>query len=79
MARKRYDNPDEFFKKFGARIRELRLERELTQEDMMDFDFSYRFYQRIEAGKPIHMKTVLKLADAFEMKVEDLLKGTSTT
>lgn len=74
MARARYDNPDDFFKKFGKRVRELRLERDLTQEDMMEYDFSYRFYQRIEAGKPIHMKTVLKLADVFQLKMSDLLK-----
>ena len=75
MAIKRYKKPDVFFKKLGKRIKELRLDRELTQEDMMDLGFAYRFYQRIEAGKPIHMKTVLKIADAFGVKVDELVKS----
>lgn len=73
MPRKRYANPDDFFIKLGLRVKELRLERNLTQEDMMQHDFSCRFYQRIEAGKPIHMKTVLKLADAFGVRASELL------
>ena len=60
MAATRYRNEERFFKAF------------LTQEDMMDFGFSVRFYQRIEAGKPIHMRTVLKLADALDVSLKQL-------
>lgn len=66
----RYNNQDKFFKTFGAVIKKFRLKTGLTQEDMMDFGFSVRFYQRIEAGKPIHMKTVLKLADALDISLK---------
>jgi transcriptional regulator with XRE-family HTH domain len=73
MPRKRYSNQEAFFKKLGQRIKELRIERGYTQEDMMEYGLSCRFYQRIEAGKPIHMKTVLKIADAFGLKVSELI------
>lgn len=64
-----------FFKKFGQRVKEIRLKKGLTQEQMADHDFSTRFYQRIEAGKPIHLKTALKLAKVFNMKLSELFKG----
>ncbi|OGQ04167.1 MAG: hypothetical protein A2W61_07955 [Deltaproteobacteria bacterium RIFCSPLOWO2_01_44_7] len=66
----RYGNQTKFFKTFGSTVKKLRLKASLTQEDMMDFGFSVRFYQRIEAGKPIHMKTVLKLADALSVSLK---------
>ena len=46
--------------RFGKRVRELRLERELTQEDMMDRGFSLRHYQRIEAGPLSHPRNALE-------------------
>jgi transcriptional regulator with XRE-family HTH domain len=42
----------------GHRVRQLRLERNLTQEDMGRFGFEYRYYQRIEYGeKNLSLKT----------------------
>lgn len=68
----RYENKDKFFRRLGATVRKFRAKAGLTQEDMMDFGFSVRFYQRIEAGKPIHMKTILKLADALNISLKQL-------
>ncbi|OGQ44867.1 MAG: hypothetical protein A3H42_02595 [Deltaproteobacteria bacterium RIFCSPLOWO2_02_FULL_46_8] len=68
----RYGNQDKFFRALGVAIKKLRIKAGLTQEDMMDFGFSVRFYQRIEAGKPVHMKTVLKLADALGVSLKQL-------
>lgn len=68
----RYGNQARFFKTFGATVKKLRIKAGLTQEDMMDFGFSVRFYQRIEAGKPIHMKTILKLANALDVSLKQL-------
>lgn len=62
------------FKKLGQRCKELRLARGLTQEDMVDFGFSTRFYQRIEAGKPIHLRTVFKLAKCFKVPTASLFE-----
>ncbi len=67
--------PAKFFKQFGNRCKEIRLKKGLTQEDMADYGFSTRFYQRIEAGKPIHFKTVLKLSQVFSMPLSELFKG----
>lgn len=64
---------EKFFKKFGKQIREIRSKKGFSQEDMAYHGFSTRFYQRIEAGKPIHFKTVLRLAKAFKCSVKDLI------
>ena len=74
MAKSRYNNSEKIFREFGNRIQELRKTRGWTQEDMADKGFSYRFYQRIEAGKPIHFKTVLKIASVFDLSLKDLFK-----
>ncbi len=65
---------DRFLRRLGKRIKELRVERGLTQEDMMEFGFAWRRYQRIEAGKqPITLRTAYRLAKAFKVTVEDLM------
>lgn len=66
---------EKFFKHFGTRCRELRLKRGLTQEDMMQYGFSTRHYQRIEQGLQVNMVTALRLAQAFKIKISILLKG----
>ena len=59
----------------GKRVRLLRLERNLTQEDMSRFGFEYRYFQRIEYGeKNLSLKTLNKLAKAFRVPVADLLR-----
>jgi transcriptional regulator with XRE-family HTH domain len=59
----------------GRRVRQLRLEREFTQEEMGRFGFEYRYYQRIEYGeKNLSLKTLNKLAKAFGVHVSALLK-----
>ncbi len=72
MVPTRYKNEAKFFKAFGARVKKLRIKAGLTQEGMGDFGFSTRFYQRIEAGKPIHMRTILKLADSLGITLKQL-------
>jgi transcriptional regulator with XRE-family HTH domain len=49
----------------GKRVRQLRLARDLTQEDMADRGFVVRHYQRIEAGRSVTLRTIWKLARAF--------------
>lgn len=66
---------ERFYKKLGARFKEIRLSKGFTQEQMAEHGFSTRFYQRIEAGKIIHLKTVLKLAKALKTSIGDLFKG----
>jgi transcriptional regulator with XRE-family HTH domain len=58
----------------GKRVRELRLERGLKQEEMCQFGFEYKYYQRIEYGqKNLSLKTLNKLAKAFKTNIEELL------
>jgi transcriptional regulator with XRE-family HTH domain len=56
----------------GKRVQQLRLERHLTQEDMWDHGFVVRHYQRIEAGRSVTLRTVWKLARAFDVPVREI-------
>jgi transcriptional regulator with XRE-family HTH domain len=64
--------------RLGRHVRELRVGRGLTQEDMMDRGFSLRHYQRIEAGRSITLATMWKLAKAFGIEPRDLLPDTNS-
>jgi transcriptional regulator with XRE-family HTH domain len=55
------------------RVRELRLAKSLRQEDMCQFGFEYKYYQRIEYGqKNLSLKTLNKLAKAFGIRIAEL-------
>lgn len=57
----------------GNRIKELRKERGLRQEDMEEFGLSYRYYQKIESGRAnITLGTVEKVARALKIDVREL-------
>lgn len=57
----------------GNRIRELRKQRGLRQEDMEKFGLSYKYFQRVEAGKVnVTLKTLEKIASAFEIDAIEL-------
>lgn len=64
-------------KKFGKRIRQLRLERDLTQEELSNkcgLDMSY--IGRIERGEQSSaLVTISALAKGLGVSVEDLFKG----
>jgi transcriptional regulator with XRE-family HTH domain len=64
---------DAFCVALGRRVRQLRLERKLTQEDMGDHGFVVRHYQRIEAGRSVTVKTIWKLAQAFDVSPRAIL------
>lgn len=73
---KRYQEPYSLtFKKLGNRIKTIRLKKGVTQEAMINEGFSLRFYQRIEAGKPTTLKTLLKIANIFDLSLSELFKG----
>lgn len=64
-----------FFKKFGALVRQLRLERGLTLEAMQDHGFSAQHFQKLELGKKaINFFTVHRIAKAFKISLADLVK-----
>lgn len=64
-----------FFTELGRRIRALREKAGYTQADMESFGFSTRHWQQIEAGRPTTMTTLLRICEAFKIKLEDLLRG----
>jgi transcriptional regulator with XRE-family HTH domain len=62
-----------FCRVFGRHVRALREARALTQEDMIDFGFSLRHDQRIEAGRSITLRTMWKLAKASKVPPRAIL------
>ena len=65
-----------FFKALGQRVRALRKRRGYSQEDMIAFGFSARHWQQIEAGRPITMTTLLRICDAFRVRIAVVVRGT---
>lgn len=68
-------NHAKFFKAFGQRVKKLRLERHYSQEDMISFGFSARHWQEIEAGRPVTATTLLRICDAFKIRLDALVHG----
>jgi len=64
-----------FFRALGKRIKELRRAYGFSQEDMISHGFSARHWQQIEAGRPITLKTLLRISDTFRTPVTRLLRG----
>jgi transcriptional regulator with XRE-family HTH domain len=64
-----------FFGALGKRVRSLRESRHYTQEDMIDFGFSARHWQQIEKGRPITMKTLLRITIALDVPLSKLVRG----
>jgi len=65
----------QFFRALGVRIKKLRKARGYTQEDMISHGFSARHWQQIEAGRPITIKTLLRICETFGVKAADLIEG----
>ena len=66
-----------FFRALGHRIRTYRTERKLSQEDMISYGFSVRHWQMIEAGRPSTVFTLLRVCEAFDISLEQLVTGLS--
>ncbi|MCC7157785.1 MAG: helix-turn-helix transcriptional regulator [Bryobacterales bacterium] len=64
-----------FFRALGNRIRSYREENGLTQEDMIFYGFSVRHWQKIEAGRPFTVFTLLRISEAFKIPLDQLLAG----
>ncbi len=66
-----------FFRALGQRIRSYRTDSKLTQEDMISRGFSLRHWQMIEAGRPMTVFTLLRICEAFDLTLDQLLAGLS--
>jgi transcriptional regulator with XRE-family HTH domain len=66
---------DKFLSKVAANIIKIRKSLALTQEDMIQHQFSYRHYQRIESGRNApNLQTLHRLAITFKVDVKDFFK-----
>ena len=61
----------------GKRIKEARIKKKLTQENMADIiDTSIAFYSRLETGKThINLKRIVQIAEILEMPVGYFITG----
>ena len=64
-----------FFASLGQRIQTLRKRRGYSQEDMISFGYTVRYWQRIEAGKPIMLRTLLRICRILGTSVESTVRG----
>jgi transcriptional regulator with XRE-family HTH domain len=64
-----------FFTNLGQRLKKLRKERGYSQEDMISFGFSARHWQQVEAGRPVTVTTLLRICEAFGVRLERLVAG----
>jgi transcriptional regulator with XRE-family HTH domain len=68
-------NQERFFRALGQRIRGLRKKNGYSQEDMISFGFSARHWQQIEAGRPITVRTLLRICEVFKTPMHRLVRG----
>lgn len=65
----------------GRRIKESRLEQNMTQEDLADsIDISVAFLSRVETGKThVNIKRLTQIAEVLKVSPGYLLTGSNTT
>jgi transcriptional regulator with XRE-family HTH domain len=64
----------EFQRRLADRVRALRTARKLRQEDLEDYDISWKSIQKLEyASTDPKVSTLLKLCQAFDMTLPELL------
>lgn len=62
-------------KRFSANLKKMRIQKGLTQEDMTNYGFNYRHYQRLESGtNPPSFATLVRLAKVMDAEVTDFFK-----
>ena len=65
------------FQALGSCVRSYRIERQLSQQDMISYGFSLRHWQMIESGRPISLSTLLRICEAFDLTPEQLVADLS--
>ena len=66
---------NKFFAALGPRIQRIRKRAGYSQEDMISFGYGVRYWQRIEAGKPITLRTLLRICHILGTTVEAAVRG----
>jgi hypothetical protein len=62
-----------FFRDLGKEIKAIRTAREMSQEDMIYHGFTVRHWQRMEAGEPFTVISLLRICEAFQIPIENLV------
>ncbi len=70
----RMADTEEFFRRLGRRLREIRRERGLSQESMILLGFSGKHWQQLEGGRPVTVTTLLRACEALDVNLATLLK-----
>jgi transcriptional regulator with XRE-family HTH domain len=68
-------NQEKFFVALGLRVRKMRERNGYSQEDMISFGFSARHWQQIEKGRPITLRTLLRICEVFQIPMARLVRG----
>lgn len=70
----RYPNTEDFYRKVGKRIRQLRQERDWSQTELgFQSELDKSVIQRIERGSDNStLKTLLKIANALDVEFKEL-------
>lgn len=66
---------DAVLRDFGARIAELRVAKDMTQQEFAEFaGFTVKYLQRVEAGRAnLTIRSLVEFANRFDVSVVDLL------
>lgn len=65
---------ERLLKRVGTNIRNIRRGKHLSQEDMVNFGFNYRQYQKIESGKySFNFHTLFRVAEALKVDIKEFL------
>ena len=64
-----------FFAALGRRIQAARKRAGFSQEDMIAFGYGVRQWQRIEAGSPITLRTLLRICGILGTSMESVVRG----
>jgi transcriptional regulator with XRE-family HTH domain len=61
--------------RIAGHIKRLRKKRGLTQEEIIDYGFNYRFYQKVESGAySFNLYTLHRLSIAFKVPIQDFFR-----
>lgn len=55
-------------------MKQFRLKQGYTQEDMISFNFGLRYWQQIVVGHPINIWTLLRICEAFGVRVGQIIR-----
>lgn len=69
VSEKEYER---LIKRISSNIKKIRESKELTQEEMTQFGFNYRHYQKIESGNhSFNLFTLFRLSKVFKVDIAD--------